>query len=327
MKLGLCLVLAFAPWLVCKAGSSPPATPPATQPARTFELLQDPGFERGFTVFDPAPGKHVPRGVMQVDASAGEPLWGLAQWSSRYTLAGVPGRRVDSGGIRFADEAKAVTFGSSDARTDRHHDSLTFTLNARREYGDRFRERHEPWAHLLAEQRFAVHPRVAELEQLRFHIECRLVSAKDYAPADARLPGQAAQFLAYLTVQNLNRQSPGYGDYLWFGVQMYDSRYRTPKAHAAADTGTGKFIYNPPGSVYTQDSAHDREWITIDRDLLPLIRAGLEKAWAEGHLQKSRDLADFRLGGFNIGWEVPGTLDVSMAFRNLSLQATTAGER
>jgi hypothetical protein len=40
------------------------------------------------------------------------------------------------------------------------------------------------------------------------------------APPDAKLPGQAAQFLAYLTVQNLNRQSPGYGDYLWFGVQM-----------------------------------------------------------------------------------------------------------
>jgi hypothetical protein len=73
-----------------------------------------------------------------------------------------------------------------------------------------------------------------------------------------------------------------------------------PKAHAAADTGTGKFIYNPPGSVYTKISAHDREWLTIDRDLLPFIQEGLETAWEKSHLARSRELADFRLGGFNM---------------------------
>jgi hypothetical protein len=307
-----------------------------TRPAQTVELLQDAGFVRGFRVYDPKPGKHVVRGLMQVDPAAGEPVWGLAQWSSRYTLAGIPAERLASGSVRFADQAKAVTFlparqqptdsrmaDANDQPSPTERYGLVFTLNARHEYGERFRQAGEPWAHLLAEQRFAVHPRVIDLDSLRFRIECRLRSAKDYAPPDAKLPGQAAQFLAYLTVQNLNRQSPGYGDYLWFGVQMYDSRYQSPKAHAAADTGTGKFIYNPPGSVYAHTSAHDGEWITIDRDLLPFIHEGLETAWKKGHLAKSREIADFRLGGFNIGWELPGTLDVEMEFHNLSIEATT----
>ncbi|NLX22263.1 MAG: hypothetical protein GXY55_11440 [Phycisphaerae bacterium] len=288
----------------------------STRPAGTVELIQDANFRRGFEVYDPKPGKHVVRGLMRIDPDADEPIWGLAQWSSRYTLAGVPAERLASGAVRFADQAKAVTFTPAG-------DGLIFTLNGRREYGERFRRADEPWAHLLAEQRFADHPRVVDLERLRFRIECRLRSVKDYAPPDADLPGQAAQFLAYVTVQNLNRQSPGYGDYLWFGVQMYDSRYREPKAHAAADTGTGKFIYNPPGSAYTPASTHDGEWITIDRDLLPLIHEGLKTAWDQDHLKQSRDLNDFRLGGFNIGWELPGTLDVEIEFRKLSLEAVS----
>ncbi len=301
-----------AAWLGAAAGMADTVT---TRPAGTVELIQDGAFARGFKVYDPKPGKHVVRGLMQVEPAAGEPIWGLAQWSSRYSLAGVPAERLASGGVRFADDAKAVTFTPA-------RDGLILTLKGQREYGERFRQAGEPWAHLLAEQRFADHPRIIDLERLRFVIECRLISVKDYAPPDTKLPGQAAQFLAYVTVQNLNRDSPGYGDYLWFGVQMYDSRYREPKAHAAADTGTGKFIYNPPGSVYTKASAHDGDWIRIDRDLLPLIHEGLKTAWERDHLKQSRDLEDFRLGGFNIGWELPGTLDVEMEFRKLSLEAT-----
>ncbi|HOQ84296.1 MAG TPA: hypothetical protein PLQ89_01140 [Phycisphaerae bacterium] len=312
-------------WLACwLMPASVFATDTATRPASdnpraaTIQLLQDPSFARGFQVFDPKLGKHVVRGKLQPQPAIGEPVWGLAQWSSRWSLADAQPERLATGAVRFADPAKSVTF----CPTTGSNAGLVFTLSAGREYDGRFRKSTDPWAHLLAEQRFQVHPRIVDLERLRFRIRCRLLAAKDYAPAGANLPGQAAQFLAYLTVQNLNRESPGYGDYLWFGVPIYDSRYRTPVRHAAADIGTGKFIYNPPGTAYTSESLHDGQWVSIDRDVLPLILEGLRTAWDQGHLKHSRELADFRLGGFNIGWELPGTLDVSMQFDGLGIEAT-----
>ena len=163
---------------------------------------------------------------------------------------------------------------------------------------------------------------MAELAELRFRIEYRLTHSEEYRRADWSDGRHAAQFLAYVTVQNRNRQSHGHGDFLWFGVPMYDSRVRMPRGHAAQDTaGSKKFIYNPPASAYTTRSAHDGDWVSIDRDLVPLIYDGLKKAWDRGFLTESRDPADYRVGEFNIGWEMPGTLAVEMQVRNLAMDA------
>ena len=74
------------------------------------------------------------------------------------------------------------------------------------------------------------------------------------------------------------------------------------------------FIFTPAGETYTSKSAHGKEWITVDRDLLPLMREGLELAWQRGFLKHSR------ISGMNIGWEVPGVFDVALQVRNLSLK-------
>ena len=124
-----------------------------------------------------------------------------------------------------------------------------------------------------------------------------------------------------MTVQDLNPASRGRGDYLWFGVTLYDNRHRIPAVHVAPDPGTGKFIYNAGGAAYTRRSAHDGGWVGIDRDVLPLARKGIETAWRKGFLRHSRTLADFRIGEFNIGWELTGPCDVAMQGRNVRLDA------
>jgi hypothetical protein len=140
----------------------------------------------------------------------------------------------------------------------------------------------------------------------------------DYSPGL-----HAAQFQIFFSVQNLNRQSPGYGKYLWFGIPIYDDRHRVVPGHKAQDTGgTSMFIYSLAGEVFSTKSAHDREWITLDKDLLPLMREGLEYAWGRNFLKESQALADYRIAGMNIGWEVPGTFDVDLQIRQLSLKAT-----
>ena len=108
---------------------------------------------------------------------------------------------------------------------------------------------------------------------------------------------------------------------------MYDARYRHTKAHKTADSssehklGTGKFIFNPAGERYTLKSAHDQQWITIEHNLLPLMKEALDDAWQKGFLKDSQDLGDYYLGGFNLGWEVTGTWDVAMQVKNLELIA------
>jgi hypothetical protein len=126
----------------------------------------------------------------------------------------------------------------------------------------------------------------------------------------------------YFTVQNLNRQSAGYGKYLWFGVPMYDDRERWPKKYQAPDTGTGMFIFTPAAAAFARKSLQEGEWVRFNADLLPLMREGLQTAWEHGFLTESKDWADYHISGMNWGWEAPGIFDVSAALRGLSVRVT-----
>ena len=84
------------------------------------------------------------------------------------------------------------------------------------------------------------------------------------------------------------------------------------------------FIFTPAGGTYAEESAQDGGWVRVDRDLVDLLRESLTAAWSKGFLTESRDPADYRLTGINLGWEVPGILDVSVALRGLGLEVTAA---
>jgi hypothetical protein len=285
-------------------------------------LLTDTRFERGFTVWSPKAGSHVMEGIIRPSENVSKPVWGLAQWHSRFTLAGVEPERMPDGVVRFSDRAKSVTFFPSGSEAD-----VSFGLLGTVEYQGKAPKPGDPWPHLLAERKLAAQPAVTELEALPFFVQYRLVNEDVSKPEGFTPRRHTAQFVFYITVQNRNRDSAGFGDYFWFGVPMYDTRQRIPKAHKAMDVGsdrkpaTGKFIFNPGGDKYTSESAHDRGWVTIERDLLPLVREGLEAAWERGYLKDSHDPADYRLGGMNTGWEVTGPIDVEMQVRGLRLEA------
>jgi len=299
----------------CAADGEQPAPTPSTPRGR--ELIRDPHFRLGFQVYDPKPGKHVVTGKLQCEGCTDEPIWGLAQWHSRFSIAGAQAEDLATGGTRWANAAKAVIIapvGSPDA-------DLVLRVNAREEYGDRARRQGEMWPHLLASQGLPDSPTVAEMKALDFRVSFRLRDEEALKTPDYDPHKHAAHYQAFVTVQNLNRESPGYGDFLWLGVPMYDDRWRIPRSFQAPDAALQKLIYTPPGEVYTTESAHDRQWITIERDLLPLVLEALQTAWDKGLLQDSRDLADYRLGGINLGWEVPGILNVELQIRDLSLRA------
>lgn len=290
------------------------AAGPAAEPAHDLELIQDNHFQLGFILWEPKPGQHLRYGELKGRQPDAKPVWGLSQWSSKFPLD--PGLAYYSkDALVCSNTAKGIWINGQPAE-------FTMAVNSRAEYGEQARAQSDPWVHLLVEQEFPAPPRLASLAAAQLHVEARLLHSTNRHHGDYSPGKHAAQFQIFFTVQNRNRQSPGHGDLLWFGVPIYDNRDRFAKEFKAQDFGgTAKFIFTPGGETYATNSAHDGQWVVIEKDLLPLMREALATAWARGFLKDSKELSDYAIGGMNMGWELPGTFDVAMRVRKLSLRA------
>jgi hypothetical protein len=280
------------------------------------ELIQDPHFQRGFFLWKPAPFHEITYGTLKGLEAGSTPKWALSQWNSKFPLG--PDGWEMGGNLVYSNEAKKVILGApGSAAAD-----LSLAVNAGVEYGAHARKSSaEPWVHLLVQQE--VHPR-ASLHgptAVNLHIEARLAYSRLLQGSDYTPNLHAAMFQIFFAIGNTNKQSAGFQDFLWFGVPIYDNRARFPPAFKAQDFGgTAKFIFTPEGREFTSVSAHDGNWVTIDRDLLPLMRQSLDTAWSQGYLKGSRNFADYAICAMTMGWELPGTFDVNMQVRNFSLK-------
>jgi len=299
------LLLCLASWAVAFAAA-----------AADRELIRDSHFQNGFFLLEPKPGQRIVYGQLAGPRPAA-PVWDLAQWSSRFPLQ-TNDPVITTGGVIWSNAAKRVIAGRSEtAMAD-----LSLAVAAGVEYPRARQSMSEPWVHLLVQQDLENPPALGELAACPIHLEARLrhsrlVSTNDYSPAM-----HAAQFLVYLTVANRNPKAAGYQACFWFGIPVYDNRERMVSAYEAQDFGDTKlFICTPATDNFARESLHDGNWVTYERDLLPLLRQGLEHAHAKGFIKGSSDLADFRPLGLFIGWEVPGRFDVEVQMRNLSLRA------
>ncbi len=232
--------------LLAVAGLLPTARAGEEGASHTVPLLDDTQFSRGFKVWSPKSGRHVQVGAIQPNDSSDEPIWGLAQWHSRFTLADVEREHLPDGGVRFSDGAKTVTFLAPEADAD-----ISFGVEGNTEYRGKPRQVGDPWPHLLAERKLLNHPAITELKSVHMAVRYRLVRAKINRPPGFDERVNTAQFVFFITVQNRNRDSAGFGDYFWFGVPFYDARYRLPRAHKAVDRGSDR----KPANVRASDLA------------------------------------------------------------------------
>ena len=281
------------------------------------ELIQDNHFRSGFILWQPMPGQHVRYGGLKGFDSSAKPVWGLAQWNSKFPLSSTAPMKTTNRVLTWSNSAKSIELGPAGTPNV----DVSLSVNTSPEYGAKARKPGDPWVHLLVEQEFDPPAPLARLTAAKLHLEARLLHARNLHQNDYLPEVHAAQFQLFFTVQNRNQQSPGFGDLLWFGVPVYDNRHRLPPEHKARDFGgTAKFIFTPAARTFTSESAHDGKWIAIDKDLLPLMREAVAAAWAGGFLSQSKQMDDYYISGMNLGWELPGTFDVAMQIRNLSLK-------
>ncbi len=299
-----------------------PARADDLSPAASRELLADPHFQNGVILLEPAPGKRVPYGRLEGLAANGSPTWNLAQWSSRFPLNGQDRESLGDGAIRFANRGKSVVFG----RPGTPEADLSLAVKGSAEYGNRARRAGEFWPHLLVQTDFHPAPALTELGHARLHLEARLVSSQLFKTPDYTPRLHAAQFSVVFIVQNQNANSPGHGKQFWFALILYDDRYKIPPLHEAQDNGkpdaSGMFVYTPASGTFSPRSLFGGGWVTIDRDLLPIMRTGLQRAWKHGFLNESHDASDYRITSLIAGWEMTGIFDAEVQLRNLSFRVT-----
>jgi len=280
------------------------------------ELIKDRHFQHGFMVIHPKPGSRVVQGYLNLDGSA-KPAWDIAQWHSKYSISSAE-PTINNHSIAFKNQAKSIIV----SRPNTQNADLILAIDSTPEYQGRFRTVNQNWPHLLVEQRILDCPSLARMHQLQFHVQAKLLESDcfkgpGYSPA---LHTILAHFV--IIVQNYNKNSKGYGDFFWFVVNLYDYRYPRGKVYMAQDTAdpSSKFIYNPGPKPFDLISMHNNHWITINKDILPVVIAGFHEARKRGYLSDSNDLNDYHITSVNLGFEATGICKSALQIRNLSLK-------
>ena len=309
-SVGLCAVL-----LVCaKAGAE--------------SIFADSSFQQGFLLSypDSSHGRAV-EAVLDLNRPDVHPVWRLCQWATRYSLADAPPVSGLQGDITYQNEGKRVVVGGPDSP----HRDLILDIRGRAEYGTHVRQAGEGWPHLLVEQDAPNVYHLDALERLTLSVCLRLLHCTRHMTGAEYGPGRhAAQFQLFFIVKNVNPQAKDHNDFYWFGVPFFDNRHDSPPAYMAQDAGksdaTGKFIYTVAAETLGIAPLKSGQWITVDTDLLPHIRRGVQEAVTRGYLEEGR-LSDYAVVNMNMGWEIPGTFDAALQVRDLMIFGTLRGNR
>ncbi len=275
------------------------------------ELIRDSHFKGGFHLIDPV--LRVQDYGLWQPFSEEKPVWKIAQWGTREKVVPLN----ESSTLSLSNSCKSITVTRGGSKAD-----LTLSVNGNEEYGGVPRNGDEMWVHLLVEQEIESLPRLVDLKALNFHLEAKLLHSVLHKPELFDDGKHAAQYQVFFYLQDRNRQSEGYEEMIWFGIPVYDNRKRKTERYEALDfAGSGMFICTLAHEDLCADSAHEGKWITLKANLLPEMIKAYSIARTKGFMKNTKSLEDLRLTGMNMGWEVPGLLDVSLQVRRLSLVA------
>jgi hypothetical protein len=284
----------------------------------TVNIITDNLFANGLDLVGPKSSSPMPIGQLYPFGSTNsKPQWRMLQWATRFNLLGTK-PEINNDSVIYKNEGKEVAFL-------RQGNQVLVKLEV---YGSKEytapRQAGEAWPHLLLEQK--IKPvLLTSFNKIMYSISAKLNYAFNRMGADFNPKLHTCQVTLYLLVQNLNKQSAGYGDFFWFGLPLYDYRYPVLDEYGARDGGkadaTQKFILNVASNTLFTGSLQDKQWVSINKDIYPQILAAFNKARQNGYLKTSA-ITDMSIESINVGWEVPGTFDCSLQFKGLKLTGT-----
>lgn len=292
---------------------------------KEIELLSDNCFKNGFT-FNPADKEPQPenRYPLPYDLTYGNPSdsisWIVEQFGNIYGLADA--YAIDGKKVEYRESSYIIEDPSKKMIINPELGSLTFELNASKEYTSP-RKSKEAWPHLIMEQGFKEQLIVKDIETIKLRMDVTLNQAINQMSETEYDPSlHTAQYLMYIVLRS--NAAADAGEFMWFGIPIYDARYKYLPESGMADAGTsgntGKFIYQMPQNEFMPNGLPAGEKVDIDVDLMPYFERALSLAHKKNFLVNTT-IDDLYLTNMNIGFEIPGTFDISVTLENFSLKA------
>lgn len=286
------------------------------------EVLSDTGFGSGFRVRSQShldTGGNEVLGIFYPEGTSGTPSWQIAQWASGPCLWRC---RIDSDGSTLTDGlTKTVRYNPAER-------SVALRLNAENIYNGSPAVT-ENWPHLLLEQSTdssdgagGVRPEfICNADKIIMSLDVKLndISLTEIEGDEVR----AAQLLVYVYLQGVHSD-----DFVWFGLQLYDSRGMMGE-HFALDKSSGRMVlglstadtYGLINRVFRRCPLKaGGDYVHIEVDIRPYIDRLIEDGNGMGFLNGVLSAGDFYISGTNIGWEIIGSFDAEAEIKNYSVK-------
>ena len=245
--------------------------------------------------------------------------WILAQWCTKYLIQPTDKPKEEGGWYVWENESKVVKVNTEEG-------AIYMECNASKEF-DAPRVNMQDWPHLLIEQYTTSRcPDLSTIDSLKLQMEFVIDKCeKKMKPEEYDATLHTAQFQINFTVSNQNKNSPGYGDCIWFGLQFFDDRFPCSQDSVSIDGGkdsaTGLAMYGVSSKRFLKEPVYVGDYIEIDFDILPEIKKALQacREYDGVEVFRNTNLEDLKLTTMNIGWELPGTYDVASTIYKLNL--------
>ena len=313
---------------------------PRVDDGKTYELLQDLNFSRGIwvTQFHSNSSGGVPAGYFDYGGkkAPGDYIWSVGQWGCKVDFLSAIEREGgftrDGGKITYDDGSKVLSFDAT--KTGNIRVAIKGSLEYGQDEDGNWLDRPDVtynWPHNIIGQEINC-PDISDAEKIMMEVEYTVNSCDRLPTTPVNPDMHAAQFQWFITFTNKNPESPSYGESMWFGFSMFDTRSvgGTPSGMAAYDGGkednTGMFIYMfslenaayMDGNEVTLPTAVVGQKRTVKVDILPFVQAGLESAAKQGALEGAQ-ISDLMIGSTNIGIELPGSYDVDVQIHSMNM--------
>jgi len=249
--------------------------------------------------------------------------WEITQWTRKENLANRDSTTdvydQTTGDYIYKNAYKTVTVNPTKG-------SATLAANCGLEYGNTARTV-DGWVHLLLEQ-YPTRYYMSEVKSVNAYIDFTLNKIENKHLDGSFNPGaHAAQLVWYFILCSKK------GGTLWFGIPLYDNRSDNQRGEGsgypggeafAFDKGTNMVIYSVDPYYYLgRTGAHVG---VNNKCVIPLessIKFCVEESVKVGTLAAGTTVDDCWLDSMNIGWEIPGTFDVSVTFNHIGLYVET----
>jgi len=284
--------------------------------ANDSNYIFDNQFSKGAEVYDPIKPPLTHTGTLNFgkDLTGQTAQWWITQWNSRNDIYGTPGQRVGSE-YQYSNDYKTVS----------RSDDGVFTLreNAGYDYLAPRTTSSQPWIHLYLEQRYSNFLNVGKYNRanLKFDFKIPLcVNATN--PMTAYDPNiHASIAVIYFLIQDINPNSPGYRDFINYGIPLFDDRLAVPQKYTMIDatdpnSASYKLIYTTDGNLLYDSATADGNWHSVNTDVMPYIREAYAIARNSNCMQNSK-LEDLGLSQICLGFENAGMFNAEMKIKNL----------